>query len=164
MTSIQLAAVCSLSVAIVSTAGWIYTFRALCLSREKSAAQSSELGQVTSKLSKTENELTALREEHKQSEEELDVVKEDLENTQGKIKRFRDFIDFLEPLFIQLARDAGDGRARSKFWRKTAIDFLAELKEQDAAKKAEATLDFVLTTAGTAVSHVIPHSTLGGCV
>jgi hypothetical protein len=164
VTPIQLAAVCSLPIAIVSTAGWIYTFRVLRRSREKSAAQSSDLGQVTSKLSKAENELTDLREKHKESEDELAVVKEDLANTQGKVKRFRDFIHFLEPLFIQFARDAGDGRARSKFWRKTAIDFLAELNQQDAAKKAEATLDFVFTTVDTAVSHVIPHPISSGCI
>jgi septal ring factor EnvC (AmiA/AmiB activator) len=163
VTPIQLAAVCSLSIAIVPTAGLIYTFRALRRSRQNSAAQSSELAQVTAKLSETENELTDLREKHKQSEAELAVVKPDLANTQGKLKRFRDFIDSLEPLFLQLARDAGDGRGRTEFWRKTAIDFLAELKEQDAAKKAEATLDFFLTAADTAVSHVIPHPSPIGC-
>lgn len=163
MTSIQIAAVCSLSVAIVPTAGWIYTLRALRRSREKSAAQSNELAQVTSKLSKTENESTELRGKKEQVENELAVVKQELANTQEKLKRFRDFIDFLEPLFLQLARDAGDGRARSKFWRKTAISFLAELTEQDAAKKTEATLDAVFAAVDTGVSHVIPHPNLSRC-
>jgi CRISPR/Cas system CSM-associated protein Csm2 small subunit len=126
-------------------------------STERSAAQSRELGGVTSQLSKSENEVTELRGKREQAENELAVVRVDLANTQGKLKRFQDFIDFLEPLFLQLARDAGDGRARSKFWRETALDFLAELKEQDAAKKAEATLDFALTSVDAAVSHVIPH-------
>jgi len=43
-------------------------------------------------------------------------------------------------------------------------DFLAELKEQDAAKKTEATVDFLFTTVDTAVSHVIPHPSPSGCI
>jgi chromosome segregation ATPase len=206
VTPIQLAAVCSIPIASVSTAGWIYTLRALRRSRNESAAQSSELAdlrekdkqsedevavvkrelantqgklkrfqdfirrstqrsaaqsrelsRVNSKLSKSENEVTEQRGKREQAENELAVVKPDLANTQAKLKRFRDFIDSLEPLLLQLARDAGDGRARSEFWRETALDFLAELKEQDAAEKTEAKLDFAFTAGDIAVSHGIPH-------
>lgn len=57
MTPVQLAVVCSVSVATVPTAGWIYTLRALCRSRQKSAAQSNELDQMASKLAKSGTEL-----------------------------------------------------------------------------------------------------------
>jgi chromosome segregation ATPase len=139
MTHIELSLICTSSVA---TSGWIYTWY--------------DKRRIERKFAASKDEVTKLEQEKAQLKTDLEAATKTIAGLEEKLQRFTAFIDSLESLLRKLARCAGDGLARTTFWKATALRYLDELKVQDIEKEMEATLKDLLATLKEALSWLKP--------
>ena len=140
MTAIE---VFALAFASVAGTGCIWSLRALRRSNALCASQAIQIGDLTARLAEKESSGTKLLEENDNLKNGLLAVTAVLVHALQESMRCRDFIDFLEPRFVQLAGIARGAVASSKFWQEKTMEFLAELKAYDAEKGCDAAMEFL---------------------